>query len=103
MCTAQSCQLLPDRFKLTDRHALDSIRILHFNFKDKIIPIDDSWMLSANYYSCDLKKGYLIIACRMRIHLHAGVPIELWDKFKSANSFIGFYNDNIKGKYQFYY
>ena len=44
--------------------------------------------------------GYLIVNLNGRLYIHAGVPVDVWSAFKSAESSGRFYNSNIRGRYR---
>ena len=45
-------------------------------------------------------EGYLIVNLKGRSYIHAGIPIDVWLAFKSAESAGRFYIDNIRGRYR---
>ena len=57
---------------------------------------------TTEYYSCDSKTGYLLITTAKKTYAYDNVPIEIWNKFKNADSFGKFYLSNIKGRYRLY-
>ena len=68
-----------------------------FKVQETANTASSSWITSANYYSCDGKKGYLIYTTnRGYQYIHKGVPIEVWEEFKNAPSKGSYYNQNIK-------
>ena len=75
------------------------IKSTSFKLKDEVNTSNSSWILSANYYSCDGKLGYLIIGTFKKDYIHKSVPIDIWEGFKNANSFGSYYNQFIKKRY----
>ncbi len=72
-----------------------------FTFSDKCNTKKSSWIVSAEYYSCDSKKGFFILKTKKgAIYIHQNLPKNLWYQFKSTKSFGKFYNKKIKNKYQ---
>ena len=58
-----------------------------------------SWITSAEYFPAD-GRGYLILAMQGRAYIFAGVPVEVWQEFKSAPSLGRYYNRSIRGQYR---
>jgi len=98
-CSAQNCKYIPDIFS-SYQQAKDLIAKSTFLYSDKLNTSKSSWLRSARFYSCDKKLGFLIIATDKQEYTHQNLPVEVWNSFKSANSFGQFYNQNIKHRYQ---
>lgn len=98
-CNSQNCSELKDDFTSYEQ-AKKSIEITKFDFSDKCNTSISSWILGAEYYSCDNKSGYFLIETKKKTYIHKDLPKEIWNEFKKADSFGKFYNSRIKGKYQ---
>ena len=92
------CNILPNSFS-SYNHALIEIRKSNFKVHEIIDTSKSSWVQGLEYFSCDSKIGFLILKTKDQEYIHQGVPIDLWQKLKNANSFGGFYNSEVKGKY----
>jgi hypothetical protein len=98
---AQNCNSIPAHFN-SYKQAISWVKNASFKIKDDVNTYKSSWIRSASYYSCDGNTGYFIYSTDSREYIHAGVPIEIWNGFKSADSFGSFYDRNIKYRYTFY-
>ena len=95
-CTGQHCKNLPTTFSSYSQ-AITLVQSSTFKVQETANTASSSWITSANYYSCDGKKGYLIYTTnRGYQYIHKGVPIEVWEEFKNAPSKGSYYNQNIK-------
>ncbi len=97
----QSCKNIPAHFNSYDE-AVAFVKSATFQFKDDVNTSKSSWIRSASYYSCDGKTGYFIYSTDKQEYIHAGVPIEIWRGFKTADSFGSYYDHYIRKKYRFY-
>lgn len=98
-CKADNCNNIPPSFSSYDE-AIQTIKKYSFLLSDSININEKSFMLSANYYSCDKKKGYFFYTRDSgNEYFNSGVPIELWIDFKKADNKAVFYEQNISGKY----
>jgi len=71
-----------------------------FKIEERVTTYKSSWIRRIEYYSCDGDTGYLIMTLKSsKEYIHNGLPIEVWNKFKVADSHGGFYNKKIKGRY----
>ncbi|NLP59411.1 KTSC domain-containing protein [Lutibacter sp. B1] len=98
-CNSQDCSNFKNSFSSYEQ-AKKIIETTDFELYDKCNTSKSSWILKAEYYSCDKKNGYLIIRTRKKTYIHKRLPKKLWNEFKNADSFGKFYNARIKGKYQ---
>lgn len=98
-CTGKDCKDLPNSF-LNYSQALIEVRKSDFAINETIDTSKSSWIEGLEFCSCDSKVGFLILKTRDQEYIHQNVPIDLWRKFKSSNSFGGFYNSEIKGNYR---
>lgn len=99
--TGQSCKNLPVTFK-SYTEALSKIKASEFLIKDHVNCFGSSWIRQANFYSCDGERGYLILETKEgKEYLHRDVPLKIWKEFKNAKSFGSYYQDQIKGNYNF--
>lgn len=100
ICNGQDCNDLPNSFK-SYKSAITQIEGTDFLFTDKLFPTGSTWILSADYYSCDNRIGFFIYStAKGEEFIHKGVPINIWKEFKSAKSKGLYYDYNIKGKYK---
>jgi len=95
----RNCGDIPKAFR-SYQQAKDIIEKSTFLYSDKVNTGKSSWIRAANFYSCDHKNGFFIIATDKQEYIHQDLPIEAWNSFKSANSFGQFYNQHIKKRYQ---
>ncbi len=98
-CSAQNCKDIPEIFT-SYQQAKNLIHNSSFTYVDKLNTSNSSWIRGARFYSCDNKTGFLIIVTDKQEYAHQNVPVEIWNRFKSASSFGSFYNQNIKNRYR---
>lgn len=98
-CKSQNCEQLPQTY-LSYSEALSKITNASFEVSDSVNTSSSSWIKKAKFYSCDSAKGFLVLETSKDAYIFKDVPIQVWNKFKKANSFGSFYNQKIKGKYQ---
>jgi len=98
-CNSQNCKELEGNFSNYEQ-AKKSIESTNFTISDKCNTSKSSWILGAEYYSCDKQTGYFFLRTNKKTYIHKDLPKELWNEFKNADSFGKFYNGKIKGKYQ---
>ena len=80
--------------------AISVVQKTYFPTTDNLPANKSSWIVSANYYSCDGNTGYMIYkTARGATYIHSMIPINIWNDFKKASSSGSYYNYNIKGKY----
>jgi len=96
--TGQDCSKLPASFSSYEQ-ASSLVKATPFKIKESVNTSKSSWIRGATYYSCDSKKGFLIIKTDDREYIHQNVPIEIWNGFKGASSFGSYYNSILKGNY----
>lgn len=100
LISCQNCDKLPAHFESYEQ-AKTIIKDSSFSTKDEMTNIKSSWITSASFYSCDGSSGYMIIGMRGKEYLYNGVPFDVWNDFKKADSKGKFYHRHIKGKYKF--
>ncbi len=98
-CNSQNCSELKNDFS-SYQEANELIRKTEFTFYDECNTSKSSWILNAEYYSCDERTGYFFIKTKSKTYIHKDLPKKLWNEFRNAKSFGKFYNAEIKGKYQ---
>ena len=99
-CHSQTaCADLPEHFS-SYSEAVESVQGAEWDVNESVNTSKSSWIRSANYYSCDGVTGYFIFTTDDHTYIHAGMPIEVWNGFKEADSFGTYYNEYIKGNYQ---
>ena len=99
-CKSQSCKDLPESFN-SYTEAIDAIKDAQFKLTDKLPNGKSSWIIKADYYSCDTKVGYMVYTtAKGREYIHEAVPKSVWLEFKNATSSGSYYDYNIKHKYR---
>ncbi|HEV8503963.1 MAG TPA: KTSC domain-containing protein [Chitinophagaceae bacterium] len=98
---AQNCKILPAHFYSYEQ-AISWVKNASFKIKEDVNTSKSSWIRSASYYSCDGKVGYFIFSTDSKEYIHEGIPVEIWNKFKNADSFGSYYDHYIRKKYRFY-
>lgn len=98
-CKSKNCSQVPNSFS-NFNSALSEINKSNFEIEDKVNTSKSSWVKGASFFSCDSEKGFFILKTNSEKYIHQNVPIELWQEFKSTNSFGSFYTKKIKGRYQ---
>lgn len=98
-CSAQNCSDLPNKFSSYEEAAIKISKAL-FKVSESVNTSKSSWIRSAKYRSCDGMTGFLLIETDDRIYIHKGVPLRVWNSFRSAPSFGSFYNEYIKNRYR---
>lgn len=99
-CNSKNCAEIPSKFK-TYEQAISEVENSSFEFQEETTK-SSSWIEEANYYSCDMKTGFLIIETSKQEYIHKDVPIEIWKEFNSSTSLGKYYNRNIKNRFQLY-
>ncbi|MBC7523659.1 MAG: KTSC domain-containing protein [Flavobacterium sp.] len=94
-----NCDQLPYSFS-SYNEALKLVGNAKFSFVDYLNTSKSTVIQGAKYYSCDNKSGFMIIGVNNQRYIHQGVPINVWNNFKTAGSFGSFYNIYIKNNYQ---
>ena len=98
-CSGQDCNKLPKSFSSYEQ-AKSLVKSSTFKIKESVNTSKSSWIRGASFYSCDSKKGFLIINTDSKEYIHQNVPIEIWREFKNAGSFGSYYSNYIRGKYR---
>lgn len=99
-CGGSSCDQLPNKYSSYDE-ALETITAANFKIEESVNTSKSSWVKGAAYYSCDGATGFFILQTDNQDYLYSGVPSEIWEGFKNAESFGSYYNHNIKHKFTF--
>jgi hypothetical protein len=99
-CNSKNCAEIPSKFK-TYEQAISEIKNSNFEFQEEATK-SSSWIEEANYYSCDMKTGFLIIETSKQEYIHKDVPIKVWEEFNNSTSLGKYYNRNIKNRFQLY-
>lgn len=95
----KDCTNLPNTFSSYEQ-ASNLVKSSVFKLHENVNTSKSSWIRAVNYYSCDSKKGFLIIKTDQGEYIHQNLPIEVWREFKNASSFGSYYSDNIRGNYK---
>ena len=96
---SQNCADLPQHYS-SYAEAITSVKKASFAFTDVANISESSGIRAASYYSCDGETGYLIFATDKQEYIHENVPINVWIEFKNAESFVWYYDRNIKYRYR---
>ncbi|NLN32916.1 MAG: KTSC domain-containing protein [Flavobacteriaceae bacterium] len=99
-CTRESCENLPQSFSSYEL-AEKSIRKAEFKMEETQSNFKSSWINRIEFYSCDGEFGFLIIKIKNKSYFFEGVPVNLCEEFKQAESKGKFYHRHIKGKFTF--
>ena len=99
-CNSKNCAEIPSKFT-TYEQAISEVENSSFKFQEESA-INSSWIEEANYYSCDMKTGFLIIETSNQDYIHEDVPIKIWREFNNSTSLGKYYNRNIKDRFQLY-
>jgi hypothetical protein len=99
-CSGNDCDQLPKKFSSYDE-AVKTIKAAHFKVEESVNTSKSSWLRGAAFYSCDGATGFFILKTDNQDYLYSGVPSEIWEGFKNAESFGSYYDHNIKHKYSF--
>lgn len=99
-CSSKNCDEIPIKFSSYEQ-ALNEIQNSSFELQEATSK-SSSWITDANYYSCDMKTGFLIIETSKREYIHKDVPIKVWEEFNNSSSLGKYYNQNIKKRFQLY-
>jgi KTSC domain len=107
-CHSYTCEDLPDAFTSIE-DGIQRVKASTYHFTDSLTLSDtslaytyevDSWIVSANYYSCDGEKGYLIFhVSRGTNYIRKDIPIKLWNGLKKAPAKGPYYDSYIKNKF----
>lgn len=101
-CKRTNCDKVPDHFK-SYQDAIETIKKYTYKLMDSLKTKDSANQeLSAGFYSCDGKMGYLVYAPspynEYDQHIYENVPAELWDSLKNAKDKNLFHQKKIIGK-----
>jgi len=99
-CDSIVCDKLPNSYSNYEE-AIGIIENARFKQEEKVNTSKSSWIRGASYYSCDGVSGYFILETDSRKYIYSGLPVEVWQSFKEADSFGSYYNKSIKNRYQF--
>lgn len=98
-CVGEDCQNIRSSFS-SFSEAKEIVENTNFKIEEKIKTYKSSWIMGAEYRSCDKKFGYLIIETNRKSYIHDDVPYSTWCSFKEANSFGTYYTNFIKGRFR---
>jgi hypothetical protein len=59
-----------------------------------------SVVFGAEFCDAGDRQGYLIVNLRGREYIHAGVPEDVWEEFRDAESMGSYYASNLRGHYR---
>lgn len=96
-----SCRDLPTQYQSYEE-AKSSISQASFQIEDAVNTTKSSWIRGASYYSCDGQSGYFLLVTDKKDYLFQGMPLEVWEGFKVADSFGEYYNAYIRDRYYMY-
>ena len=95
-----SCEDMPDYFDNFEE-VNNYIDRLDWQYKDEI-NIQNSWIFSAEYHSCDGNTGYFNMCTKNKCYVHDYVEINVWEDFKDSDDAGKYYQKYMKGVYQMY-
>ncbi len=84
----------------SEKEAIYAIETSNFKITDMVPGDEFSWMENATFYSCNQDFGFMIVKSTKKTFVHQGVPSQVWEAFKSAQSKGGYYNFYIKNKFR---
>lgn len=84
----------------SEKEAIETIETGSFANIDMLQDGVESWLKSAQFYSCNDDFGFLIVKSKKKSFVHQNVPSKIWASLKEANSKGGYYNFYIKNKYK---
>lgn len=99
-CNNYPCEKLPNSYSSYEE-AIGIIENARFKQEERINTSKSSWIRAASYYSCDGETGCFILETDSKKYIYSGLPVDIWQDFKKADSFGGYFNKNIKNRYQF--
>ena len=85
-CNSQNCSDLQQDFTSYEQ-AKTSIKSTSFALSDKCNTSKSSWILGAEYYSCDNRNGYFFIMTSKKTYIHKDLPKELWYELETFASY----------------
>ena len=99
-CNRINCDQLPKNYSSYEA-AIKTIKAAYFKIHENLNTSNSSWVKGASYFSCDGITGYFILKTEMQEYIYSGVPVEIWNGFKNAESCGSYYDYNIKHHYYF--
>lgn len=84
-CNRINCDQLPKNYSSYE-DAIKSIKAAHFKIQEKLNTSNSSWVKAAFYFSCDGSTGYFILKTEKQEYIYSGVPVDIWNGFKNAES-----------------
>ena len=100
-CKGTPCSEIPPNFS-TYADAITAIESSSFQISESVNTSKSSFINDADFYSCNGQDGYLILQFKDQDYIFQGVPVEVWEGFKDAASFGTYYDDHIRGRYQYH-
>ncbi|RZK31119.1 MAG: KTSC domain-containing protein [Hymenobacter sp.] len=97
-CSNKSSEI-PESFT-SYKEANQKISAGNYKIEETVDVSRSSWIKGAKFYSEDGQSGYLFLKVGNREYIHKGVPIDVWNQFKTADSFGKYYRANIMHRYQ---
>lgn len=98
-CKGQGCETLPQTYS-SYKKAVATITKASFTLTASADTSSSSWIMDADFYSCDGANGFLVIEIKSKKYIYKGVPRAVWNAFKASNSLGTFYNSRIKNNYK---
>lgn len=99
-CSRIDCDELPNSYTSYDE-AVKEIKAANFKIQEKVNTSKSSWIRGASFYSCDGNTGFFILQTDSQEYIYSDVPVDIWEGFKSADSFGSYYDYNIKHRFFF--
>ena len=100
---SQPCMTVPN-FK-NSKESINWVENTDFNTKDWFYSSNtEDWLFEAVFYSCDGKKGFLIVGNESgEKYISGNVELRKWKKLKSSNNIGKFYAEKIRPNEKYYY
>ncbi|ELR73061.1 hypothetical protein C900_00141 [Fulvivirga imtechensis AK7] len=94
-----NCHELPVSFNSTEK-AIETLKSTTFRLQESIKISRYRSPRAAQFYSCDGLTGFLMVEETEDILMvYRAVPQDAWSQFSNSTDPIGYYENNIKGKY----
>lgn len=95
----QDCSKINTEFQ-SYNEAVKTIKNTDFSVEQELSHNNSSWIVNAEYYSCDNNFGYMVLYTDSNEYIFQDMPINVWREFQNADSKGRFYNKYIKSRYQ---
>jgi hypothetical protein len=96
---SQAAQTSPDKDFISYQEAINWVQRNPAFRHDYVDTARSSFIRGAHFYTDGAGYGYLILNLNGQSYIHDGVPNQIWQEFRIAESFGSYYNAKIKGRY----